>query len=56
LTVSQRIEVRKQAGQEYTLAVIQELRGEALRVKYDDETDQWTLLRLLRVPSAPERL
>jgi hypothetical protein len=56
LKVSERVEVRKEGGKDYLPAQILELRGESLRVKYADDLEEWTLLRLLRLPAVPTEL
>ena len=44
------LQCRRAAGEEYLPAVLEQVTGDVLRVKYDDGSREQTLIRLVRVP------
>lgn len=55
LTVGMPIQCRWKAGQQFFPGKLAALDGERVRIAYDDGDEEWTSVRLIRVPPAPPK-
>jgi hypothetical protein len=51
--VGLRVEGRWRGGDAYSPGVIDQQRGERIHIRYDDGDEEWTTIRLVRIPEVP---